>query len=294
MNFFDDVADECRAKLIAAAYALDASNTKEEDVLNYLRVARRRIEPHPRKLHVAPELVCPPELQPGFDAVKAAASAGQPLRPYQSKRVAQASYEDGLLNAWDIHHFHLGASIEANGWASRTGPLLYARITNTEFFCIKILDHGAWTQQDLIATIHRNWPASLDRFRMKNVIRLERNLTDEQIKVLRNKNINASVQIEDGVVYMSPGMGSMMDGTSMWVAMGRMQLVSICKELERYITEQMKNPNSALGIALAAERTAPDATDFHLTFDGENVILFDRTSRVAVNVGPYLAVPPLN
>jgi hypothetical protein len=294
MKFVDDVAVVCRAKLLAAAYNLEASSTSEDDVLNYLRVARRRIEPRPRIIHVATELICPPELQSGFDAVKARAAAGLSLRPYQSKRVAQPSYEDGLLNAWDIHHFHLGASIDASGWASRTGPLLYARITETDFFCIKILDHGAWTQQDLIATIHRNWPGSLSRFRMKEGAGLQPALTDEQVKTLRDKNVNVAVQVEDGAVYMSPGLGSMSDGTGVWVGLARIKLLKICNELERLITEQMNDANSAVGAALAANNIAPDATDFHLTFDGENVVLVDGASGVAVNIGPWLAVPALN
>ncbi|MDD2704214.1 MAG: hypothetical protein PHU07_02625 [Acidocella sp.] len=293
MNFFDDVAGLCRTKLLEAGYSLPTASTTEEDVFNYLRVARRRIEPLPRTVHIATELVCPPEHQQGFDAILERAEAGEPLRPYQSKRVGRASYNDNLLNAWDIHHFHFGTTIDVDGWASRTGPLLYARVTPTDFYCIKVLEHGAWTQQDLVATLHRNWAASLEPFHAKGAIRLAYQVTDEQVKAHWDLGINTAVQVEENFIYMPMGGGFSSNKTSTWVVMGKIWLAKECRRIEEYIQKQLDDKNSAVSRALSVSQPPASQTNFHLNISDGCVCLVDLASGVTVNIGERLQLPAL-
>jgi hypothetical protein len=283
----------CREKLIVAGYSPGANNTSEDDLLDYLRVARRRIEARARSVHVAAGLTCPENLQAGFEAIKAAASAGQSLRPYQSKRVADADYEDSLLNAWDVHHFHLGTTI-TGGWAARTGPLLFARLTERDLYCIAVLPHGSWTQQQLIATLHDNWPETIEMFRMKGVDGLAHQVSDDDLKALRKANINSATEVAPGVVYMTPGLGAMLDGTSTWAMMSKLTLKRMCAELERQVRVSLSDPGSSISSALTANGIDPAYADFTLMFDGTNALLRERSTHVALNIGPQFAVPPID
>jgi hypothetical protein len=105
-------------------------------------------------------LICPPDHQAGFDALIRTSEAGGDLRPYQSTGLEKDEYDDGMLNAWNLHHFHLctGPHPRYAGYVSRTGPLLYALVTNDTLYCLGIYDHGGWSMQALLEIVDRDFP----------------------------------------------------------------------------------------------------------------------------------------
>lgn len=68
--------------------------------------------------------------QSGYKTLKAKFANGDDVTPHLSSNILNDTYEDYLLNDWGIHHFHLGQNI-SDGFAGRTGPLLFALITNS-------------------------------------------------------------------------------------------------------------------------------------------------------------------
>ena len=137
---------------------------------------------------------------------------GGDLAPYLSKKIRDLEYNDDLLNDWGIHHLHLGTRIEKDGFVNRTGPVLHCRFENDIAYFIDVLPHGSWTLQRLVTIMHENWPESLSQFMIRGVT--GDRLTDEEIKVLRNKRLNYSLEMNDSTVYSIMGGGYSTAGTN--------------------------------------------------------------------------------
>lgn len=86
---------------------------------------------------------------------------GESLFPHQSKSVSNLTSEDCLLYSWSIHHFHLGETLEIGGFIKRTGPVLFAYVTDDAFYMIDIKQHGTWSDKGLLQTLYENWPSLL-------------------------------------------------------------------------------------------------------------------------------------
>lgn len=52
--------------------------------------------------------------------------------------------KDFLLNVMGYHHFHLGQSVQPNGFAVRTDDLLFARVSRDHFTVVAIFDHSVF------------------------------------------------------------------------------------------------------------------------------------------------------
>lgn len=168
----------------------------------------------------AKELTCPAPEQAGFDALRKKVEEGADINPHLSrKNQNDPDYDDGLLNDWGIHHLHLGISASPGGPVPRTGPLLFARVTETHLYAINVLAHGAWTNKHLIEVINSNWPETLAPYKLKGAVALETVVSDEQHKDLRDSGVTTMLQLSDGSVLMGPGGGLMTSGIGLRVVM---------------------------------------------------------------------------
>ena len=77
MNFFADVVEQARARLVEAGYAVGKSETPEEICVKYFNVAKRRVRPQPRKVMLSKEFDCPPDRSAGFDELRRKAEQGK-------------------------------------------------------------------------------------------------------------------------------------------------------------------------------------------------------------------------
>ena len=170
-DFFGDVAGILGNELAAAGYPSTLSTKTDEVVIRYCNVRRRRIGAKPRTVLIAKELQCPTHQLAGFRLICEKAENGDDLRPHQSRKLADADFDDSLLNDWGINHLHLGTTLEADGFMARTGPVLLVRVTPREFYCIAIMEHGRghhpWSKQQLLEIIHNNWPTSIRFFNLE-------------------------------------------------------------------------------------------------------------------------------
>src|SRR5262245_57271556 len=106
MNFFSDLVDIARDKLIEAGYA-PAGMSVDDTLRAYLNVAHRRVPVRKRTTHRAKAFSCPPEHQAGLDQLLQKSESGGDLRPNQSTSLDRQKFNDAVLNDWAIHHFHL-------------------------------------------------------------------------------------------------------------------------------------------------------------------------------------------
>jgi len=213
IDLYNDWVKSLRSDLCTWGYSV--THSKDEEVIHiYLNLLKRLVEPKPRKIFKSKEFKCPKSLLSGLLKVEEIIENGDNIKPYLSRLLLMAEYDDPLLNHWGIHHIHLGKKIESDGFIERTGPLLFCRFDNTNAYFINVLPHGSWSKQDMIRTLHNNWPESIRQFRLKGNVSLTKPITDRHVNKLRNGNVNTVVEIEEGVIYAPIGGGVSTSGIS--------------------------------------------------------------------------------
>jgi len=169
MDFFQSLASILRSELTAKHYRIPPGWTDDEVVEGYVNLVRRQIPLVPREVCRSAELVCPPEQASGLQELFRKVAAGEPVKPHQSRSVKKPSFNDGLFTDWGIQHFHLGTSIENDGFVNRTGPVLFALCKGMKFYAIQIYEHGAWAKPEVVRLLRSNWPTVTAPFELKGI-----------------------------------------------------------------------------------------------------------------------------
>lgn len=236
-----DLAAILRVELLAKGYDLPTDVTDDGVVEGYLNILNRQIPARPRAFHESLAINCPLELTPGYEELKRKVEVGESLKPHQSTSINRPDYYDPLYLDWRIQHFHLktGPHPTRTGFVQRSGPLLFAQVTETDFYAIQVYEHGAWSKQEIIEVIETNWPHQLDRFRMKGVRPLGSMYTDDDIAAFRKAGITA-MTVAGGNLIAPMGGGFRSNGRSSLILENRGNLVSHCKEFERKVLPILK------------------------------------------------------
>jgi hypothetical protein len=289
MNLERDFAEVLRNRLLAKGY-LARTETDEETISRYLNVLNRTIEPHVRTTKPSTTLTCPPDHQAGFDALIRTSEAGGNLRPYQSTGLEKDEYDDGMLNAWNLHHFHLGRGPHPRyaGYVSRTGPLLYAVVTNETLYCLGIYDHGGWSMQALLEIVDRDFPELSEPNSLTNndkfkVVGLRRNYTDDEVQKLRDAGINALTQTPGGRILGPMGGGVNLNKKkgqrSLKVANANIDVRKLLKEFAAEIDSQ------------ADDAGAPDGYAATLIEENCKLLVVDATRSLRVEIETAIVKP---
>lgn len=103
----------------------------------------------------------------------------------------------------------LGSARIDPAFVKRSGPLLFALVTRHTLYAIGIFAHGpgAFADNGVLETIHRNWPELIEKYRVNRVS--GEAWSPEQRKRLRSANANVLSKVADGTVYAPTG-GSVM------------------------------------------------------------------------------------
>jgi hypothetical protein len=132
-----------------------------------------------------------------------------------STRLEDAEFQDGLLNDWNIHHFHLGAQ-NPDGSIARTGELLFGMaIRPNTFYALYVGAHGSFADRRLLEIFVNNWPNVADAWRLRGIQPgpTNWNPTPEEIRTARS-GMTLMLDI-NGHFYAPPGGGINTAGTSM-------------------------------------------------------------------------------
>lgn len=243
INLNDDWLNIIRQDLIDWDYDISGLTDEKLSIL-YFTLQKKLIQQRPRKILKSSTFNCPRELILGLESLENKISKGEDLIPHLTRKLKNLDDNDGLLYDWGIFHLHLGIQIESDGFVERTGPLLYARFDNENAYFINVFSHGAWTMQEMLRIIHKNWPESIDSYRIKGIIGVEKTFNDNEIKHLRGAQINTAIEVEPGIVYIGPGGGIAASGDSMESVMRHLDRVRGLEKLEKSIKE---NTQSLLG-----------------------------------------------
>lgn len=280
IDFYSDWIAHLKTELTAFGYDTTQMQTPEAVAHTFLNLTKRLVRPIPRSVLRARNFSCPPDLAAGLTEVERKISSGEDLSPHLSKLLRNPTFNDPLLNDWGIHHVHLGTTLDSDGFVDRTGPVLFARFDGNNAYLIDILPHGSWSLQRLVRELHDNWPASINHYRLNGVIGLANTVSDKDVAALRNGNVNAMVDLGDGIVYAPIGGGYSTSGLSTSVVIQSDWCAMRIHQMQQAIVQNIR--------AIEKEATAK-GIDFpeHPRFE----LLIDSSELYAVEVNCLVTVP---
>lgn len=238
INLNKDWLELIKKELESEGFKLGELNDDQISIA-FFTLQERLIPAKPRKVLKSKDFNCPAEFQDGLKLLEDKIKAGEILKPHLSRKLKNLNSSDGLLFDWSIYHLHLGSDIKKDGYVNRTGPLLYARFDNENAYLINVLNHGAWTMQSLLKSVHENWPKSIEKFRLEGIVGVEKKFSDLEIADLRGANINTAIEIEPGVVYLGPGWGFTASGHSIAASERLLDLQNNFKDIENEIKQNL-------------------------------------------------------
>ncbi len=279
MDFYKDWIEIFKQELQAEGYQIDPDESLNDICERYFNVRKRKVAARPRKVLVSKEFTCPPEYQNGLDLIKRKIENGDDLTPHLSRKViTKPDYDDALLNDWGIHHLHLGTKIEDDGFVTRTRPVLYARFTDDFAYFISIMPHGSWSNREIITIVHRNWPESIEKYRLKGVSGIERKIGNADIAAFRKSGVNPILEI-NGCYYVQPGGGYAASGKSLDVVTNCMALRKVVRRLEKDIKDNIKE---YMEDVKKQGREVGDKLEFQLKIDNGDVYAYENQYRIII------------
>lgn len=177
-------------------------------IYEYSNLRQRLIPAKPRTIVYAKDFTRIPEYEKGLQILEEKIKRGESLTPHLSRKILKASEQDGLLFDFGVYHLHLGEKEDSNhsGLIEGRKKILYSVFTDDKAFFICIDDHGRWGDLDLMKILQKEFPQTLEKCELKNVIEMSFYPTEEERLQLRKAGINTPIEI-NGKFYMSPGGG---------------------------------------------------------------------------------------
>ncbi|WP_405168313.1 hypothetical protein [Paenibacillus sp. FSL H3-0286] len=265
---------------------------KQQDYINlplkklsilYFNWLSRMIQPAIRKVHYSKEFSCPANLEKGLEFLTNKIRTGQDLTPHLSRKINDITYNDGLLNVWEIHHLHLGVQEERDGFVKRDGDILYALFNENDAYLIQIMDHKSFCKQELVRIIHRNWTEVIEPYKFSDNVSLTHSSSDKDVGLLRKAGINTVTVVDGNVVYGSIGGGITCAGTSGMATMLSNRYQKWITQIEIHVHENIecyaKSIEETLGYS-------PKELSFTLEIDNEhNFYVYEKNSLIAFDIG---------
>ncbi len=284
VDLYADWIEDLRSELLGFGYAPSALASDEKVPQIFFNLQKRLIPVLPRQVLKAAEFTCPPELQTGLSMIEQKISRGADLLPHLSTKLRKPNYSDPLLNHWGIHHLHLGSAMQASGFVDRTGPLLFARFDHQNAYLLSVLPHGAWSRQDFVRVLHKNWPESIRPYRLNGVVSLAVQYSDEDVAKLRSVQVNTMVEVEPGVVYapMGGGVTASTSGVAVEVVMQIDRYRKLLRDRQKLLEAQFEVVQAA---ATQQGITLPENPTFKLAFTDDHVCVIEQSTKLVVSLG---------
>ena len=206
--------------------------------VQYLNYLSKLIITNPRKVEKARNFEITPKNYDGFVELVNAFELGLDINPYLSKGILNAEKVDGMLDNFGVKHFHLGNKIE-NNFFKRTGEIALAIVTNDEVFFIASKQHGKghgdiWYEKDVIEIVHEERPDLIEHCKVSEFEELSNDISDtNDIKTLRDANLNTAITLDDGTSYMPFNLGQSLAGFS---AMFSVKMINVAKDIHSLIS----------------------------------------------------------
>ena len=240
MDFYQDLSNYLRLSLVPPNFKIDPGTEPDEVIMRFLNWFRRRISSKPRVIHRSKEFVCPTTLEQPLMTLEEKVRNGDDLNTHLSKRLTLATKEnlenDLMINISKVHHFHLGESIGSDGYVQRTGPLLFALVTDSDFYEINIYGHvNHWTDSNISEIVRENWPKLIDSCGNNYIEGWDYKTTDKESLHLGKCGINDFTRLSTGVF----GGGIATTGRSLCVVTEATLLRRVSTKLEQLVEDKI-------------------------------------------------------
>ena len=285
LDFASDLLSLTKSWLIRFGYAIGPEQEGLQILYRYLDIMHRLVPAFPRQIHRPRGFKVPDRHKSGFDCLIHKVTKGKDLTPHLSKRTKISAKYDGLLDDWDIMHFHVGARRDPDGSVARTNDVLFARVTNTEFFICGFWPHKQWGLRDILEVIHQNWPASIAQWKSPMPMRGDVPSNDAIIES-RATGMQPLVPLSDGTVYFSIGGGITTAGVGTGIVERADRWISWVRQLE----ESVRNEYSKRWKEWTSQcATVPERVRFVFDFEEPYVVAREHSMRIQIRIGQ---IPP--
>jgi len=249
-NFLEDLRIAIIEEMKHRGFSIRKKKQNSIDEVSriYFNLLKRLPKAKPRQVHRSRELtdkILTDALATVLNTIADFSQRGNSLQPFLHRLLEHSDFNDRLLNDWGVLHFHLGGvTPESDGYVSRSNDLLFAFVTDTDFYMLDIMSHPpldrlppaststSWAAHELIEVLHRNWPAVIARYRVPDE-GMGHLLSDAERADMRAGGVVACTKLADGTVYFPPGGGYMTTGLSKNVLVESDKLLDYMQTLER-------------------------------------------------------------
>lgn len=289
IDFHRDWLAYIRHEMKSTGHDPDSIKTEKELIYGFLNLRDRTISAIPRNVLRAGTFSCPPEHRAGLKLIEEKIHSGLSLDSHLSRNLTQPGYNDGLLNDWGIFHLHLGTESEPDGFVNRTKDVLFARFDIENAYLISMYPHGRatappWSLQDMVKTVHDNWPESIAIHRIKGAVRMSRSHDDIVHALLRSGHVNMPVEVAEGATYMMLGGGITTSGHSGRIVQKADYFQTRLEELQQWVIDQIE---IFISFANAKAITLPKTLQFGLTIEGGSVFAVEVNTMIRWPLGDF-------
>ena len=222
-------------------------NSDNPPYCQYLNYQSKIISTKPRNVSLSSKFNIDDANLEGFNNLKSDIAQGKDINPYLSKLINVAKKSDGMLDHFGCKHFHLGKELETNGvFIERTGPLAIGFVTNREIFFIDVKTHTQdqddtlWYEQDVIEIIHQERLDLIEKFKVTGFKDISPKFdTPEQIKAMRDINVNTPIVIDENTAYGPINFGNTVAGLGIEFTQ---KLIALTKKMTKQVYDLIKDP----------------------------------------------------
>lgn len=217
IDLIDDFKTIIYKDLIRAGYK---GVKKDEAVLQYYNLIKRKVEQKPRQVLYSKEFKCPEGYKLALVEFEEKAKKGADLTPYLTEKLRQANYHDLLLNDWGVQHFHLSRRYRDDGLVARSPYLIFAKVTVDTIYMIQVYNHNAddvFSRKELIRILCDNWPDMMEQYHIQGAQELTEHYNDHEYNEIREAHIQTFVELGENQIYGHMGGGIASNGASLEV-----------------------------------------------------------------------------
>lgn len=192
----------------------------------YIYLQKRMITPIKRNVILSNELIYKithkeinNDLINVINIIKMEFENGIDVNPRLSKSLEQISFNDKLLNDWNIYHLHLSnhKNNKEYYFYDRTSQLLFIYLTNSTAYFLDICDEHKnnpviFSQQKLLKIIDDNWHDLLSKYCLNEIVSVD--VKDDLNRAIARDKNTFYFETINGKVYLPPGGGLTSAGTS--------------------------------------------------------------------------------
>lgn len=222
----------------------------------YIYLQKRMITPIKRNVILSNELIYKithkeinNDLINVINIIKMEFENGIDVNPRLSKSLEQISFNDKLLNDWNIYHLHLSnhKNNKEYYFYDRTSQLLFIYLTNSTAYFLDICDEHKnnpviFSQQKLLKIIDDNWHDLLSKYRLSEIVSVD--VKDDLNRAIARDKNTFYFETINGKVYLPPGGGLTSAGTSQRCLKITDDIINEIKTILYYYLKKYQSSNS--------------------------------------------------